>query len=170
LAYLSSGFSGMYPWIELLDALYWLSVIEIHEHCYLKVNYESMVDWKQVTDHLQCNPQFYGSPRFDHALIQLTAEATAFVWLVFLFRCRIPNIGPMEFALIQPYTARISGPRRMDRPLKLTRVKALPRACSIFVPLSSFIRGTVLVPDSEHQDEYIVVDHIDSDMFLRMKA
>ncbi|KAG2080500.1 hypothetical protein BD769DRAFT_1378868 [Suillus cothurnatus] len=127
---------------------------QIHEHRYLKVNYESTVDWKQVTDHLQCNPQFYGSPRFDHALIQLTAEATAFVWLVFLFRCRIPNIGPME----------------MDCPLKLTRVKALPKACSIFVPLSSFIRGAVLVPDSEHQDEYIVVDHIDSDMFLRMKA
>ncbi|KAG2137820.1 hypothetical protein BD769DRAFT_1351482 [Suillus cothurnatus] len=143
---------------------------QIYEHRYLKVNYESTVDWKQVTDHLRCNPQFYGSPRFDHALIQLTAEATAFVRLVFLFRCRIPNIGPMEFALVQPYTARISGPRRMDRPLKLTRVKALPRACSIFVPLSSFIRGAVLVPDSEHQDEYIVVDHIDSDMFLRMKA
>ncbi|KAG1836025.1 hypothetical protein F4604DRAFT_1943802 [Suillus subluteus] len=143
---------------------------QIHEHCYLKVNYESTVDWKQVTDHLRCNPQFHGSSRFDHALIQLTAEETAFVRLVFLFRCCIPNIGPMEFAFVQPYTARIGGPRRMDHSLKLTRVKALPRASSIFVPLSSFIRGAVLVPDSERQDEYIVVDHIDSDMFLRMKA
>ncbi|KAG1729317.1 uncharacterized protein EDB91DRAFT_1239239 [Suillus paluster] len=124
----------------------WLTIpadFEIHEHRYLKVNYESTVDWKQVTDHLWCNPQFHGSPR-----------------------CHIPNIGPMEFALVQPYTAGIGSPRRMDRSLKLTRVKALPRASSIFIPLSSFIRGTVLVPDSKCQDEYIVVDHINSDMFL----
>ncbi|KAG1874046.1 hypothetical protein C8R48DRAFT_669675 [Suillus tomentosus] len=29
---------------------------QIHEHRYLKVNYELMVNWKQATDHLQCNP------------------------------------------------------------------------------------------------------------------
>ncbi|KAG2352431.1 hypothetical protein BDR07DRAFT_1455035 [Suillus spraguei] len=127
---------------------------QIHDR-YFKVNYESMVDWKQVTDHLWCNPQFYGSPRFDHALIQLTAEATAFVWLVFLFRCHIQTLDPWSLHL---------------SPLKLTHVKALPRACLIFVPLSSFIRGTVLVPDSKRQDEYIIVDHINSNMFLQMKA
>lgn len=66
--------------------------------------------------------------------------------------------------------AGIGVPRRMDRIFKLTRVKAVPRASSIFIPLVSFIRGAVLVPDPDRQDEYLVVDHIDSDMFLRMKA
>ncbi|KAG2091483.1 uncharacterized protein F5147DRAFT_822988 [Suillus discolor] len=141
---------------------------KIHEHRYLKVNYESAVDWRQNTDHLRCNPKFHGRPRFDHALIQLTAEETAFVQLIFMFRCHISNLGPFEFALVQPYTARV-GPRRTDSTFKLTRVKAVPRSSSIFVPLKSFIRGAVLVPDSEHQDEYFVVDHIDGDMFLRMK-
>ncbi|KAG1865264.1 hypothetical protein F4604DRAFT_1881913 [Suillus subluteus] len=143
---------------------------QIHEHRYLKVNYKSMVDWKQVTDHLRCNPQFHRLPWFNHALIQLTAEETIFVRLIFLFRCSISNFGSFEFALVQPYTARINGARRTDRFFKFTRVKAVPRASSIFVPLSSFIQGAVLVPDPDHQDEHLVVDHIDSDMFLRMKA
>ncbi|KAG1811595.1 hypothetical protein EV424DRAFT_1327573 [Suillus variegatus] len=150
----------------------WLTLpgdFKIHEHRYLKVHYESAVDWRQNTDHLRCNPQFHGQPRFDHALIQLTAEKTTFVRLIFMFKCDISNIGPFEFALVQPYTT-ITGPRRMDRIFKLTRVKAVPRSSSIFIPLSSFIRGAVLVPDSERQDEYFIADHIDGDIFLRMKA
>ncbi|KAG1874443.1 hypothetical protein F4604DRAFT_1880894 [Suillus subluteus] len=136
---------------------------QIHEHHYLKVNYESMVDWKQVTDHLQCNPQF-------HRVATLMAEETIFVRLIFLFRCSISNFGSFEFVLVQPYTVRINSACRTDHFFKFTHVKAVPRASSIFVPLSSFIRGAVLVPDPDHQDEHLVVDHIDSDMFLRMKA
>ncbi|KAG1899351.1 uncharacterized protein F5891DRAFT_1128989 [Suillus fuscotomentosus] len=112
---------------------------QIHEHCYLKVNYESMVDWKQAANHLRCNPQFHRSPRFDHAPIQLTVDETIFVHLIFLFRCCILNLGSFEFALVQPYTARINSAHRTDRFFKLTRVKAVPRASSIFVPLNSFI-------------------------------
>ncbi|KAG2751289.1 hypothetical protein P692DRAFT_201839037 [Suillus brevipes Sb2] len=96
-------------------------------------------------------------------------EQTAFIQLIFMFKCHIPNIGPFEFVLVQPYTARI-GHCRMDHIFKLTRVKAVPRSPSIFIPLKSFICGVVLVPDSKHQDEYFVVDHIDDDMFLQMKA
>jgi hypothetical protein len=58
----------------------------------------------------------------------------------------------------------------MDCFFKFTCVKAVPRASSIFVPLSSFIQGTILVPDPDHQDKHLVVDHINSDMFLQMKA
>ncbi|KAG1847898.1 hypothetical protein F4604DRAFT_1883959 [Suillus subluteus] len=154
---------------QLMSWLTFASDFELREHCYLKVNYESTVDWKQHTDHLRCNPHFHGQAWFDHALIQLTAEQIAFVRLIFMFKCHIPNIGPFEFAPVQPYTARISH-RRMDHIFKLTRVKAVPRSSSIFIPLKSFIHGAVLVPDSEHQDEYFVVDHIDGDMFLQMKA
>ncbi|KAG0708024.1 hypothetical protein DFH29DRAFT_979603 [Suillus ampliporus] len=124
---------------QLMSWLTFPADFQIHEHRYLKVNYESMVDWKQVTDHFRCNPQFHGLPQFDHAIIQLTAEETIFVQLVFLFRCCISNLRSFEFALIQPYTARINGARRMDCFFKLTRVKAIPRASSIFVPLNSFI-------------------------------
>ncbi|KAG1734249.1 uncharacterized protein EDB91DRAFT_1238449 [Suillus paluster] len=104
---------------------------QIHEHRYLKVNYKSMVNWKQVTDHLRCDLQFHGLLQFNHALIQ----------------CCISNFGSFKFALIQPYTVRINGAHRTDRFIKLTHVKAVPRASSIFIPLSSFIQGAVLVPD-----------------------
>ncbi|KAG1747467.1 hypothetical protein EDB19DRAFT_1826190 [Suillus lakei] len=59
---------------------------------------------------------------------------------------------------------------KTDRFFKLTCVKAVPRASSIFVPLNSFIQDAVLVPDPDHQDEFLVADHIDSDMFLQMKT
>jgi hypothetical protein len=88
-----------------------------------------------------------------------------------MFKCHLPDIdGSFDFALVQPYTAGTGSHRRIDRELKLTRVKAIPRASSIFVPLASVIRGAVLFPDREHQGEFIIVDHLDSDMFLRMKT
>jgi len=148
-----------------------LTFFQICEYRYLKVNYESTVDWKQATDYLRCNPSFHGQPRYDCALIQLTPERSAFVKLILMFKCHLPDIdGSFDFALVQPYTAGTGSHRRIDRELKLTRVKAIPRASSIFVPLASVIRGAVLFPDREHQGEFIIVDHLDSDMFLRMKT
>ncbi|KAG2746323.1 hypothetical protein P692DRAFT_20739518, partial [Suillus brevipes Sb2] len=152
----------------------WVSIsanFQIQEHRYLKVNYESSVDWKQTTDYLRCNPRFHGCPRYDCALIQLTQDTSVFVQLVFMFKCQLPDVGSFELALVQPFTAGIIGaPRRIDRDMRLTRIKAVSRASSIFVPLRSFIRGALLYPDPAHQDEFIVVDHIDSDLFIRMKT
>lgn len=143
---------------------------QIHEHRFLKVHYESTVDWKQTTDYLRCTPGFHGQPRYDCALIQLAQEVSVFVRLVFIFSCQLLDVGSFEFALVQPFTAGIGASRRSDRDLRLTRVKAVPRASSIFVPVQSFIRGAVCFPDPDHRDEFLVVDHIDSDMFVRMKS
>lgn len=88
-----------------------------------------------------------------------------------MFKCELPDIGAFQFALVQPYTAGVvGGSRRIDRDLRLTRVKAVPRADSIIIPLKSFIRGALLCPDPTHQGEYLVINHVDSDMFLRMKS
>ncbi|KAG0691990.1 hypothetical protein DFH29DRAFT_1009672 [Suillus ampliporus] len=62
--------------------------------------------------------------------------------------CQLLDVGSFEFALVQPFTAGI----------------AIPRASSIFVPVQSFIHGAVCFPDPDHQDEFLMVDHIDSDM------
>ncbi|KAG1796452.1 uncharacterized protein HD556DRAFT_1431467 [Suillus plorans] len=142
----------------------------IREHRFLKVHYESTIDWKQTTDYLRCTPGFHGQPRYDCALIQLAQEVSVFVRLVFIFSCQLLDVGSFEFALVQPFTAGIGASRRSDRDLRLTRVKAVPRASSIFVPVQSFIRGAVCFPDPDHRDEFLVVDHIDSDMFVRMKS
>ncbi|KAG1904216.1 uncharacterized protein F5891DRAFT_1126635 [Suillus fuscotomentosus] len=154
----------------------WITIpvdFQIHEYRYLRLNYESTINWKQSTDHLWSNPSFHGSPRFDCALIKLTAEKNVFVKIILMFQCNVPDVaGTFQLALVQPYTAGIpvGGARRIDKDLRLNRVKAVPRGDSIFVPLKSFIRGAVLARDPEHRDEFLVVEHIDSDMFLRMKA
>ncbi|KIJ59110.1 hypothetical protein HYDPIDRAFT_177922 [Hydnomerulius pinastri MD-312] len=151
----------------------WLTIapqFQVQEYRYLKVNYESTVDWKVHTDHLCCNPAFFDSSRYDCTLIQLTNEKTAFARLIFMFTCTVPNISSFQFTLIQPYTAGIGAARRFDRDMELTRVKAVPHASSIFVPLKSIICGVVLVPDTDHDDEFFVVNHLDSDMFLRVQG
>ncbi|KAG1765353.1 hypothetical protein EDD22DRAFT_978791 [Suillus occidentalis] len=142
----------------------------IHEHHSLKVHYESAIDWKQTTDYLRCTPCFHGQLRYDCALIQLTQEVSVFVRLVFIFSCQLLDVGSFKFALVQPFTAGIGASRKLDRDLRLTHIKAVPRASSIFVPVQSFIHGAVCFPDPDHQDEFLMVDHIDSDMFVHLKS
>jgi hypothetical protein len=147
-----------------------LCFIQIHEHCYLRVNYENSVDWKQSTNHLWSSPSFHGHPHFNCTLIQLTADRTVFIWLILMFKCELLDIGAFQFALVQPYTAGvIGGSCRIDRDLRLTRVKAVPRADSIIIPLKSFIQGAWLCPNPTHQGEYLIINHVDSNMFLCMK-
>ncbi|KAI5989534.1 hypothetical protein EDD15DRAFT_2171237 [Pisolithus albus] len=143
---------------------------EIREYKYLKVNYESLVDWKVTTDHLRCNPMFHGAPRYDCAIIQLTEVDVAFVCLICIFSCRIPDICSIDLAYVQPFTARTGAARRIDRELRLSRVKAVACSASIFVPIQSIIRGSVLVPDPSHDSEFFVVTHLDGDMYLRTKG
>lgn len=126
-----------------------------------------MVDWELTTDYLRCSPSFHGSARYDCALIHYTPHSNAFVRLIFLFTCEILG-SPFQFALVQPFTAGIGPSRRVDQDLKLTRVKAVTRSSSIFIPIHSIIRGAVLFPDPNRRDEYHVVWHLDGDMFLRM--
>ena len=48
-----------------------MSISKIVECQYLKINYESMVDWKLATDHLCCNKSFHSFERRDHVIVQL---------------------------------------------------------------------------------------------------
>lgn len=138
----------------------------MQEHGYLKVNYASEVDWEWNHDYLRCSPMFHGQPRRDCALVQLTNERTAFVRLVFVFKCTIEDVT-FRFALVQPYTAGTGVQRRLDRDLKLTRIRAVPRSQTNFIPVDSIIRGALLYSDPANHDDLFLVDHIDGDMFLR---
>ena len=142
----------------------------MREYAFLKVNYESKADWRQATDYIRCNPSFHGKPHYDSVLFQISAEKVAFARLVFMFSCSIPSFGTYDFALVRPITADISANRNsFDEAFRLTRVKARPRAASIFIPIRSIMRGALLYPDPKHKDEFLVVEHVDGDMFLRMK-
>ncbi|KAI6024319.1 hypothetical protein EDC04DRAFT_2606499 [Pisolithus marmoratus] len=99
----------------------------------------------------------------------LSETEIAFVQLIFFFTCKIGAYdNSFQFTLVQPLTAS-TRVRRLDQDFNLIRVKAVSRASSIFIPMKSIIRGALLYPDPDHDGEFLVVEHIDGDMFLRMK-
>ncbi|KIJ66780.1 hypothetical protein HYDPIDRAFT_174145 [Hydnomerulius pinastri MD-312] len=143
---------------------------ELREHAYLKVNYESKMDWRKYTNHLRCNPSFHSKPRYDCVLFQFSQDEIPFARLMFMFTCKIPEFGEYDFALVHPYTAELSAARKLsDMDLRITCIKARLHLASVFIPIWSVIRGALLYPDPQHKHEYFVVEHIDGDMFLRIK-
>ena len=84
--------------------------------------------------------------------------------------CQIHGYRELQLALVQPYTASVGRERELDWVMKLTHVKAVPRSDSTFIPLVLIIQGALLFPDPKKRDEFLVVDHVDGDMFLRMKT
>ncbi|KAG1848377.1 hypothetical protein C8R48DRAFT_750370 [Suillus tomentosus] len=101
---------------------------EITEFRFLRVNYESMVDWRMHQDLLRCSPKFYESPRFDCVIVKTTGKPFI-ARLVYLFGCSIGNTH-FPLALIHPYDAGISIHRRWDVDLGLWRVRAKPWSSS----------------------------------------
>lgn len=144
---------------------------KIHEHRYLKVQYESTATWKLTTDYLRCSPSFHGHERRDCALIRTQdkdgCDKNIFVKLLFMFKHIVGN-RTLDLALVLPMDA---SPRRrlLDQDLRLTRLRARPAASSEFITLHSIIRGALLVPDFDNNGDYFLVDYIDTDMFLRVQ-
>lgn len=141
---------------------------QIMEFQYLRVNYESMVDWRLRRDLLRCNSKFFGSPRYDCVMIK-TEHQPFFARLIYMFRCKVGGTE-LSLALIHPYDVGIGVRRRQDLDLGLWRVRAKPRSSSEFIFVESIIRGAALASDPEAVGDYFVMDTIDTDMFLRMKA
>ncbi|KAI6115074.1 hypothetical protein EDD16DRAFT_1520797 [Pisolithus croceorrhizus] len=100
---------------------------------------------------------------------QLLETKIAFVQLIFFFTCKVPVLNEtFQFALIQPLTAWV-GVCRIDQDFDLIQVKALSHAVSMFIPVKSIIHGALLYPDPSHHGKFLVVEHINGDMFLWMK-
>ncbi|KAG0694025.1 hypothetical protein DFH29DRAFT_985372 [Suillus ampliporus] len=133
---------------------------------FLRVNYELLVDWRQYTDYLRCNPRFFNAPRFDCVFIR-TKEKNILGHLVFLFECPVGN-DLFPLALIHPFDAPTGMRLRKDKQLNLFRVRARPRAQAEFFSVRSIICGALLVQDGNSLD-YLVVDTVNMDMFLRVQ-
>ncbi|EGO04844.1 hypothetical protein SERLA73DRAFT_43877 [Serpula lacrymans var. lacrymans S7.3] len=117
---------------------------KITEYCFMKVDYESIVDWQQYTDYLRCNPWFYNHPQYDCVLLQ-TVDSRIFARLIMLFICTI------------------------DQDLGLWRIRANSRSDAEFVPLRSIVCGAAMAPDYEVSGDFFLIDTVDSDWFLRTK-
>ncbi|KIM63297.1 hypothetical protein SCLCIDRAFT_24432 [Scleroderma citrinum Foug A] len=135
------------------------------EYCYVKVNFESKVDWCQYTDYLHCSPSFHGQARHDCAIFR-TQQHDIFGRIVFLFTCSIDK-EKFPLALVHPYDAGLVGQRlSKDSHLGFWRVREQSRASTEIFSVHLIIRGALLYPDNARPGEYLVIDTIDTDMFL----
>ncbi|KAG1867364.1 hypothetical protein F4604DRAFT_1881653 [Suillus subluteus] len=133
---------------------------KITEFRFLKVNYESLVDFCQTMDYLRCSLSFHNHPQYNLFF---------FAQLLFLFTCDI-NSTPYPIALVRPYDAPVGRRLQKDKHLKFWRVRQQPReTASEFILAESIIQGVALAPDPTTVGDFLVMDTIDSDIFLRMK-
>ncbi|KAG1874972.1 hypothetical protein F4604DRAFT_2009023 [Suillus subluteus] len=140
----------------------------VTEHRFIKVNYESIVDWRTTTDYLRCSPSFHNFPRYDCVIIQAQA-GVIFGRLLMLFTCVVDG-RTHPVALVHPYDAPVGQRSLTDNHFQFWRVRERPRISSEFFSVHSIIRGAALAEDHSVRGDYLVIDTIDTDMFLRMKS
>jgi hypothetical protein len=149
-----------------------LNYVQITEYRFLKVDYQSEVDWCIRTDYLRCNPSFHGSERRDFVLINHPRLGHFFGQLVRLFTCEVGSCD-YPLALVQPLTqesSRSAETKRNDRNLSIHRWHMQPRTRCEVIPLNTIIRGALLVADKKYKGDYFVVDTVDDDMYLRIRG
>ncbi|KAG1887716.1 hypothetical protein F4604DRAFT_1877523 [Suillus subluteus] len=139
----------------------------ITEYQFLKVNYESLVDWRTSTNYLRCSPMFHGLPQYDFVILQ-TEVGVIFTQLLLVFTCTVGN-DQYPIVLTLPYDQPVGACPRKDKDFNFWQVKAKPRVSTEFFLVQSIVRGCVLVEDSSRPNEALVIDTLNTDMFLRMK-
>jgi hypothetical protein len=142
--------------------------IQITEYQFLKVHYESTVTWKLMSDYLRCSPQFHNHPRYDHVLIR-TTDKFIFAQLIYIFSSVVGD-ATYPLALIQPLDSPTGARRLKDKDLGFFRLRARPRASSEFIYVRSIVRGALVARDFEKPGDFLVIDLVDPDMFLRLKG
>ncbi|KAI6033517.1 hypothetical protein BKA83DRAFT_4460366 [Pisolithus microcarpus] len=117
----------------------------IMEYKYIKVNFKSVVDLCQYTDHLWCNPNFHGRSCYDCVLIK-TQQQDIFGQLIFMFQCMVGE-ETFPLALVQLYDAPTWPQLTKDIHLNLWRVCKQPHESAEFFSVQSIICGALLCPD-----------------------
>ncbi|KAI5996963.1 hypothetical protein EDD15DRAFT_2528643 [Pisolithus albus] len=146
---------------------------KLREFRYLKVNYESCVDWKVATDYLRCNPNFHRREHYDCALIRTVDhhnnEKLTFVRFQLMFEYHIGGEA-LHLALVTPFYFPSRERRAIDKGLHFIRLRARPAALSEIIPLRSIIRGALLVPDFANDGDYSLCNYTDGDIFLHSQT
>ncbi|KAK0481054.1 hypothetical protein EDD18DRAFT_1113170 [Armillaria luteobubalina] len=143
----------------------------------IKVNYSSVVDWSLTTDILRCLPSFNYHPHYDFVLLE-TNQGPMFAQLVLVFECVVhKKVYPLM--LVQLFKEAIGPITKKDHDLGFYRVRTRMKGNPLIVSIYSVIWGALLIEDmamnrtinqGEHtMKDYLVVDMIDADMFLRMQ-
>ncbi|KAK0235513.1 hypothetical protein EDD85DRAFT_792333 [Armillaria nabsnona] len=147
---------------------------EIQLYGLLKVNYENTVDWNMCTDYLRCSPNFYNHPQYDCVIIE-GSEGPFFMQIIMFFSCVVSGKS-FPLALVHPFDKPVTTSNaKLDKELGFYRVQAQKRTQSTFISIYAIIHGMLLVEDygfksTDGMKEYLVINSVDSDLFLRMKS
>ncbi|KAK7034432.1 hypothetical protein R3P38DRAFT_2518906 [Favolaschia claudopus] len=141
---------------------------EIIPFQFLKVFFQSLETWIEDADYLRCSPSFHNSERYDAALVK-TVDGHIFARLVYVFTHKIED-KTHPFALVQALDVGIGVRTTKDKALGLYRVRERQRKECEFISVHSIVRGAFIVPDFSRKGDYLVVDIIDADMFLRLRG
>lgn len=142
----------------------------------MKVDYASYEDATIATDYLRMNASFHSRERFDFGLFSVYGHSFVFAQMVAVLGVEVDGTEYLV-ALILPHDEKITGSGRAkqqrDKDLMFYRVRARPRKADSAVVLArTLIRGALLVPDFSEKwpgDDFLVMDVVDPDMWLRMK-
>ncbi|KIY63252.1 hypothetical protein CYLTODRAFT_382521 [Cylindrobasidium torrendii FP15055 ss-10] len=164
---------------------------EIRLYSSLKVSYASEVNWKTQTDIVRSISSFHSTERFDCILYHTVDGNYTFGRLLHIIRCfpfGIDNGPSIVCALVHPYDAALLKSQELatlDQDLCFYRVRSQSRKDSRIIPIASIVRGALLVEDvfkvegylhqedyeaAKDRHDYLVMDIIDEDMFIRMKT
>ncbi|TFK61559.1 hypothetical protein BDN72DRAFT_438464 [Pluteus cervinus] len=143
---------------------------KVREYRFLRVRYESGINWRLSQDLLRCNPSFYNHERFDNVMIN-DDSGILFGKLAFLFTYRLDNekdAKELPFAIVQFYEFEDPTPESCE--LELIRLSLPDDKPYEIIPARSIIRGALICPEFSDPTLYHVVDVIDPDMFLRVRG
>lgn len=120
------------------------------------------------------NPNFHSRERYDCALI---SSGGGFVICRLLGVFEVRHEGDQtELALVLPFDEQVVGltahERKRDSDLRFTRVRSRKLEDSALIPVESIVRGALVVPDNSSTSgrDYIVMDVVDADFWLRMRV
>ncbi|TEB20718.1 hypothetical protein FA13DRAFT_1800703 [Coprinellus micaceus] len=144
---------------------------EVLEQLALQNIDSSVVDYKTHTDYLCSAPQFYRQPRHDWVLLDDPEGGLTFAQLIFVFTLstgKAPGESPHPFALVLPYSGKVTKAKRTrDTDLGLWRIRK--SSATKIVAISSIICGALLVPMHEEEEDAIVFDVLDTNMFVHVR-
>jgi len=72
--------------------------------------------------------------------------------------------------LIQPFDAPLGPHSIKEKDLNFLRFRPKPRASSEFIFVSSIVRGALAAKDFSKHGDYLVMDTVDPDLFLRFNG
>jgi hypothetical protein len=149
----------------------------VTKYRFAKVDYTSVEDSQLTTDFLRMNPSFHSRERYDCALFNAVDGKYLIGRIISILGLLDNSDTERQYALIIPFDLRLSrSPQeRLNHEraahLRFTTLRSRRAKDSMVVPIESIVRGALMVPDwgSGAQDQYIVMDVVDADFFLRMR-